>query len=387
MAEWISEWVKLPQDLQHRFFELAEEESQRLNQTIQMVEKEIQKLKQSLHSYIDKLPNVDLVSKVAAVDSSRSLRLSERLGIRYGVFASGIIYIKGFEREEVFEAGVFKRRQAFSEEKSKFFFDLLTTYVERKLALKALPNSDLVIIDGSFFSFLYSALKIKKQGLYSKEEEKIVQEIFQDTEALLKSGKVIGIIKRSHTRVIGGYLALKYGNNLFTSIIDKLILSLIMPARSIFNYHKLIGDKVVHIYNYIARHASTQLKNILQKAESDVYALFEYLKLDPSEFKNLRRMQVRAYDYAPPCEIEYPSRIEVGKLLEWIAQPNFFNEATNLPMALDLVDNMVNLSTKFTDEFVNEVEGRVLEMIDKNGGNREAVRVFFSLLNPQKLYY
>ncbi|MEM1524549.1 MAG: hypothetical protein QW618_00255, partial [Nitrososphaerales archaeon] len=91
--------------------------------------------------------------------------------------------------------------------------------------------------------------------------------------------------------------------------------------------------------------------------------------------------------YAPPCEIEYPSRIEVGKLLEWIAQPNFFNEATNLPMALDLVDNMVNLSTKFTDEFVNEVEGRVLEMIDKNGGNREAVRVFFSLLNPQKLYY
>jgi hypothetical protein len=60
-------------------------------------------------------------------------------------------------------------------------------------------------------------------------------------------------------------------------------------------------------------------------------------------------------------------------------QPNFFNEATNLTIALDLVDSMVNLPAKFTDEFVAEVEGRVLELVDKN-------KVFLTLLNPQKQF-
>jgi hypothetical protein len=60
-------------------------------------------------------------------------------------------------------------------------------------------------------------------------------------------------------------------------------------------------------------------------------------------------------------------------------QPNFFNEATNLTIALDLVDSMVNLPAQFTDEFVAEVEGRVLELVDKN-------KVFLTLLNPQKQF-
>jgi hypothetical protein len=39
---------------------------------------------------------------------------------------------------------VFKRRQALSPD-----------YVERKLALEALQQAELVIVDGSFFGFLY----------------------------------------------------------------------------------------------------------------------------------------------------------------------------------------------------------------------------------------
>ncbi|MCS7116541.1 MAG: DNA double-strand break repair nuclease NurA [Nitrososphaerota archaeon] len=381
------EWIKLPQDLQHRFFELADEESKRVGESIQKLNKEYEKL-QFLQSYFDKLPNVESVSRIAAIDSSKSPRLSERLGIRYGVFASGIIYLKGNEREESFRAGVFKRRQAFSEDKSRFFFDLLTTYAERRLALEALSKSDLVILDGSFYGFVYSAVRIKKQGLYGTEEERLIREISQDTEKLLKSGKVIGVIKRSHTRVIGGYLALQDRNNPFVSIIDKLILSLIMPVRTVFDYHKLIGDKPVHVYTRLARYAQSSRwsESPLEEAERWIYSPFEYLELDPSEFKGLRRMQVRAYDYVPPCEIEYPSRIETDRILEWMGQPNFFNEATNLPLALDLIDSAVTLSSKFTEEFVSEVEGRVLESIDKNGGNRETIRIFFSLLNPQKPY-
>ncbi|MEM2180320.1 MAG: hypothetical protein QXP32_05855, partial [Nitrososphaeria archaeon] len=67
-------------------------------------------------------------------------------------------------------------------------------------------------------------------------------------------------------------------------------------------------------------------------------------------------------------------------------QKNFFNEATNLPLCLDLVDNLVSVSQKFTGEFVSEVEGRVLEKITGSKENIESVKIFFTLLNPQKEY-
>jgi hypothetical protein len=47
---------------------------------------------------------------------------------------------------------------------------------------------------------------------------------------------------------------------------------------------------------------------------------------------------------------------------------------------------MVNLPPRFTDEFMAEAEGRVLELIDKNKGDMDAVKVFFTLLNPQKRF-
>jgi len=253
--------------------------------------------------------------------------------------------------------------------------------------LEALSNSDLVIVDGSFYGFLYPAVRMKKEGLYGQQEEAIVKETFQNTETLLRSANALGITKRSHTRAIGGYLVLHDRDSLFASIIDKLVLSLLMPANSVFNYRKPIGNNPVQIYTYLARHAQSAIwpEDPLTEAEKWVYAPYEPLNLDPSEFRGLRRIQVRAYEDVPPCEVEYLSRTPTSKLLEWIGQPDFFNKATNLPMALDLIDNNVRLSSKFTDEFVSEVEGRVLEIIDKNGGNQETVRVFFTLLNPQKL--
>jgi hypothetical protein len=124
----------------------------------------------------------------------------------------------------------------------------------------------------------------------------------------------------------------------------------------------------------------------MEEAEKRTFMPFEILGLDKEGFKKMRRIQVRFYENMPPCEIEYPSSLNEDKLLEIFGQENFFNEATNLPMALDLVDNMVNLPAKFTEEFTSEVEGRVLEMIIKNQGNQEIVKTFFTLLNPQKQY-
>jgi len=390
MAEELLEWVKLPQDLQHRFFELAEQEAGRLTNTIQELDAQIKELKEKLQPFIHKLPASNEVLTVAAIDSSRSPRLSERLGVRYGVFASGIVYLKGVEkRKEIFRAGVFKRKQALSQDKSKYFFDLLTTYVERKLALEALNECDILLLDGSFYGFIYSAQRMKRVALYGPQEDQVVKETFEATEELRKSRKTIGVIKRSHTRAIGGYLALKDRNNRFLNVIDKLILSIFMPQRTIFSYQELVGDYPVQVYTQLALLASLMKwpdEEPMQEAEKRVYAPFETLGVEKDGVKELRRLQVRAYKDMPPCEIEYPSSISIEKLMEWLGQENLFNEATNLPIALDLVDSMVGLSIKFTDEFVSEVEGRVLETVAKNQENHEAVKMFFTLLNPQKPY-
>ena len=53
-------------------------------------------------------------------------------------------------------------------------------------------------------------------------------------------------------------------------------------------------------------------------------------------------------------------------------QPNFFNGTTNPLIGLDLVDSMVNVPAKFTDEFVIEVEIRILELTDKKATWRQS---------------
>ncbi|WP_309493325.1 DNA double-strand break repair nuclease NurA [Candidatus Hecatella orcuttiae] len=383
------EWVKLPQDLQHHFFKLAEEEAEKLSESVRRLSRQLGELKARLQPYIHSLPGNDMALTVAAVDSSRSPRLSERLGVRYGVFATGAVYLKGVEsREETFRAGVFKRKQALSQDKSKYLFDLLTTYTERKLALEALDRCDLLILDGSFYGFIYGASLMKKTELYGDQEEEIVKKIFEMTEELRRSGKTVGVIKRSHTRSIGGYLAFKHGDSAFTSIIDKLILSMLMPENSYFRYQELIGEEPVQIYSGYARLVSIGWSegDLMEEAEKRAYRPLENLKLDKEGLKKMRRMQVRFHRDTAPCEIEFPASIGKKKLLEWFGQKNFFNEATNLPMALDLVDNMVGLSAKFTEEFVSEVEGRMLETVAENLRDQEAVKTFFTLLNPQKPY-
>jgi hypothetical protein len=389
MSEEIIEWLKLPQDLQHRFFELADQEAKNLTKTISELKIQLESLKELIQPNIHSLNESEITQIIAAVDSSRSPRLSERLGIRYGVIAAGVIYLKGIEkRDETFRAGVYKRKQALSQDKSKYYFDVLSTYIERKLALEALDKCDLLIIDGSFYGFVYSVQRMKRAGFYGYDEEKVVKEILEITEELRKSGKVIGVIKRSHTRALGGYLAfIEKRNNPFTTIIDKLILSILMPERTLFSYHDLIKNDPVQLYTQIALLASRgSLENIREEAEKRVYAPFETIGLNRDTINDLRRVQVKAYKNMPPCEIEFPSSISVEELSKMLGQKDIFNEATNLPIALDLIDSMVTLPAKFTEEFVSEIEGRVLETITQSKEYQEVIKMFFTLLNPQKLY-
>ncbi|MBS7641357.1 MAG: DNA double-strand break repair nuclease NurA [Candidatus Bathyarchaeia archaeon] len=397
MSEILSElleWVKLPIDLQHGFFELAAREADELSEVIRSINESIGRLKADIFQHFRTVPEQTKKSIVAAVDSSRSPRLSERLGIKYGVYATGVVYLRGSERWEKFEPGIFRCRQALSRENSKHLFDLITIQHERKVAKKALKECNLLFIDGSFYSFIFPALEIKKRGRLEKREREILEDVFNLTEELRESRKVIGVVKRSRSRVLGGWMLLEKNRSEFINILDKHIFSLIMPEKSYFEYSSIVGERHPAIYTRVAYIASLwegfidkllqgslTKSALIREAERGIYFPFEDLGLLKDGFERMRRAQVRFYGGVPPCELEYPDAVD---LREALSEEDLFNEVTNLPLALDLVDSLVNISSKFTEEFVSEIEGRVLEKIATDHENIEAIRAFFTFLNPQK---
>lgn len=385
MSEEIPEWIKLPVNLQHEFFKLAEKEAQEIIGIIKEIDSNLKIIRDKVLPHIKPVPDQEKMSIIAAVDGSRSPKLSERLGVRYGVFTYGAVYLQGRERmDERLEARVFKARQGISRAECRYVFPLLMTYFERKMALEALEKCNLLFIDGSFYSFIYPALDMKKRG-FLEGREHIIKEIFSITEKLRESRKVLGVIKRSQTKALGGYLVLEIGENPFITILDKHILSLLMPQRTFFEYRSILGEKSTTIYTGIARLARKMEVNdpqrLIKEAEEKAYKPLETLKLSKEGFMEMRRAHIRFYDGLPPCEIEYPSTLDIREVL---AERNLFSEVTNLPVTVDLIDNLTNISSKFTEEFVSEIEGRVLEALAKNGESLNSIKSFFSFLNPQK---
>lgn len=379
------EWIKLPHDLQHKFFEIAEKETSKVAEILDELVKELSAVKEIVQKNLRIYGTSGERYRIAAVDGSRSPRLSQRLGIRYGVFAVGATYLYGKERHDEFGAGFFKRKQALSQDESIYMFDLKSALEERRFAKKALSNADFVVLDGAFYGFLYTAIKMMKEGYTSDNHLRVIEDTYSTTSELVESGRVVGVIKRSRTRAIGGYLLSKGKKTQLSSVIDKLILASVMPTRSVFEYESIVGKEPVPVYSYIANLASKGKlpDNFIDEARLKTYRPFEEFGFSKEPFSSLRRMQVRNYESMPPCEIEFPEKMKED-VFKLISQDGFFNEATNLPMALDLVDSAVNLSAKFADEFTDEVQSRLMDILDKTKKDKEIARIFFELINPQK---
>jgi hypothetical protein len=82
-----------------------------------------------------------------------------------------------------------------------------------------------------------------------------------------------------------------------------------------------------------------------------------------------------------PLELEYSVAVSGDLLSSFLGYPVHFGEATGLPMALDMVDELVLVPRGFTWDFAEEVEARIVE---RYWGDFEAVRVFFQNMNSQK---
>ncbi len=393
MSEDQIEWLRLPPDLQYKLMEVAEEEAQKVKESQKKLVGILEELKKLALPHVRPLPEGQGEPLVAAVDGSRSPMLSRRLGASYGAFTASGLAIRG--KSEVWEdhlAGQFKRNGALSQDRSMYSFELVSLLAERKMALEALDHADHVIVDGSFYGYAYTANRRILMGELSENDEKMLEEINELTEKLIASGRAFAVIKRTRSRVLEGYAYLSGLEEDLTGITDKLSLSYAMPGRSYIAYSELTGGRhPMELTIFAGRKEMEGREGATGERTPDwgdieerVYGPPQRIGIPVEELSSLERIQVKAYEDAPACEVELPKGKE-NEVISVLSARDFFNPDTGLPMALDMVDQLTTLGVRFAEEYADEVEARALQLVIEESGP-SALKWFFRPLNPQKPY-
>jgi hypothetical protein len=379
--------------MQHQFFELAAREASRaklrlLEDKSKMVE--IEKLLKFKEATIN-----DEWGKwrVCVVDGSDSPIMSERIGGRFGAYGATYHIYEGLELvEEDYYSGQFVDPQLGNSETSMKMLSLLTTCLERDVALECLQkNIDLLLIDGSFFGYRPRCRIIHNHrvpGDEFKDGAALVKHVTDVSLRLLKSGKAVGIIKRIQTAALDGWLTYIGKRKLMLGRNDKDILSSLMKEKQHFSYEDAFGDSIM--FNYFTRLAtayeryaadpSRSMESIFKAVKDDVERnVRRDLMLGSKQiFKTSRHFIRCTYPAAPFC---YETII--GHKLENLIA--FFigvrNSSTGLPLLLDLTDQDVTLPAGFTQELVEEIEANLVKDPDLN---KFEIETHFASLNPQK---
>ena len=413
-----SEWQKLPSQLQHQFYELADGEADKHAALLNRLREKFESLRGQLEPYFKQVPNEDWEGlRVAVVDGSFSPVMDTRLLGRYGVYCAGYHIYEGAELvdEGSFTSGVVFRPNEEYGRVSRAIIALLTALEERKMALSCAKRSDVdyVMVDGSFFGFVRDCIVLKRsqaevEGFDSPSE--LVKTLTNTTKELLETGKAVGVIKRVRLRAIDGWLLVRNAREVetardyksclqkacevMTGAIDKAILSMIMPPSTWFSYSDLLKGEPAWAYRYYSHLAMwypmrvrgnqrpLKVSAVLEEAKRGrKRGLIEAFGEEVFELisEGLERHYVKANEEAPACCIEAPRGMDLGPVLAYCTA--FSNEDTGHPFPLDLIDDDVTLPRLFTREFVEEVEARLLE---RSGLDLEAVRRMFAYLNPQK---
>ena len=435
--EEVSEWQKLPAPLQHQFYDHAVREAERRIESLRRLEGKLRTLKEDL-----KFNEVDGSDwkrlRVGVVDGSCPPAPDTRLGGSYALFCSSYKIFEGDRLvDEGYRSGMLFIVNTASGVSSRAILKLLMTRLERKSALEAFEKGvDWLIVDGSFFGFRYRCLRVKDveatwyEGAergdveeYTATGREIIEEIFKDTEKILKKNSA-AVVKRPRTAAIDGYLIEKRWKeisesvergvkkklrprnvvedilkSITTSLIDKAVLSIIMCKNTYFMYDSLFkhpGD--FYFYSMMARMCQKWIERRMSEDKPlDYNALFadsvkmvekhrERAENIPKSIFNkyysilideVRRGYFKAYDEAPACCFEIRRNSSLDEILPYLV--GFSNPDTGHPFPLDLVDEDVRLPIKFVREFVQEVEAQALKRADV-----DLVRDLFQYLNPQK---
>lgn len=331
---------------------------------------------------------------ISSVDGSRSPEAARRLGGDFAVFSAGLLRLEGKHIvESRFAVGKADSTKAPQVDLASLV-SARTIAAEREVAVAALKDADLVLLDGSFYGFsgeVTSVLRRRPGGnpLQLGEWSDAIQLALKRTEVLVDSGKCIGVIKRSHTRAISGWLSAKGGKPVLKGLTDKYILNRKLASSSYFDYGGLLGRESFLTYSMLAYNLANEREKeptheALVRAAESATARFARafgrpfgIWVDPSK---LRRIQVRLCPDASPCELEIPTSVS-DRLVNELLTPENFSEATGLPHAIDMIDEYVGIPRSFTRDFVYEVEARVASLAPST---LNGIRGFFSDLNPQK---
>jgi len=393
-SDHFSSWVKIPRNMQHQFFEQAEKEAELTKARLLRDKEKLDKLRDLLR--FDSTPESEEWRdwRVGVVDGSDSPVLSERIGGRFGTYGATYHIFHGLELvEQEYFSGNMVDFQTGDSDVSRKLLSLLSTKLERDVALLCLERDvDLLLIDGSFFGFRPKCRTVHNRKVHDEDVHdgtELVQCIRDTSLRLLESGKAIGVIKRIQSSSLDGWRIYKNGDDHSRlNRNDKDMLSSIMKQGQWFSYEKTYGDPTVYnfygrlavAYTLYARERARDMNAIFELCRNDVYRNIKRdLLCEPEGILNTARYFTRCSYPAPPFCFETPIRYEPERLLAFFNAT--CNEATGLPISLDLTDQDVTIPEGFTREFVEEIEANLIKEPDLD---RYEVESHFTSLNPQK---
>lgn len=392
-SETCTEWTRLPRKMQHRFFELAAEEASRAKLRLLEDKAKLVEIRKLL-TFKNAIVNDEWKKwRICVVDGSDSPVMSERVGGRFGAYGVTYHVYEGLELvEEDYYSGQFVDRQLGDSDASMKMLSMLTTCLERDVALECLEkNIDLLLVDGSFFGFRPRCRIIHNHrvpGGEFKDGAELVKHVAKVTLKLLKSGKAVGIIKRVQTAALEGWLTYIGKRKLMLNRNDKDTLSSLMKERQRFSYEDAFGDPA--LFNYFTRlataydryavDASRPMDSIFKACKDDVERnVRRDLMLTSAQiFKTARHFIRCAYPAAPFC-YETPINYRLDDLVAFFVGVK--NNATGLPLLLDLTDQDITLPAGFTQELVEEIEANLVKDPDLD---KYEIENHFASLNPQK---
>lgn len=407
------DFLKLPKQLQQRFYKAAEEEAEVISNRIAVARKFVEIIEPEVRRGMRKL--VERAEwkylRMAFVDGSDTPAIDERLGLRYGLYAAAAKLFKGLDPIEGAEWYIGDRLSDETEVQKDVFkktLDLITTYCERYLANYVLEryDPDLIVIDGSFFGYRYGCSSVKSKelnwtdpitGRTFERHSDLISELTNLTTKLLISNRAVGIVKRVVSRSIDGYLKYKMGNDVGIGVGDRTLLNLLLDVGELFDFRTLLPEEIWH--GYLSEYSTTvrrdkfsrmQREEVLQEVkrlyENQIRAdLTDGSGLDLKAIKeavtSVERVFLKTIDEQPPICIEFPRTIDDGLLNRVLSYAlETANPATGFPVCFDLIDELISLPSKLGREFIEEIEARLVMA----GYDKRSLVSIFGRVNPQK---
>ncbi len=418
--EGLPDILRIPRPLQESFFELAQREADKVLKEISSIGEPLRRVYETVAPHLGRHSRrVAWNDRVfAVVDGSDTPSIDERIGIKFGLVAACRKHFRGIEQlpgAEWFVGDALRGSHHESREDFSKVLDLVTTYLERLYAVRALEDSsvDHVVIDGSFWGFRAGCSRVKKLELgwtdpithrTFENVQQLIDELVRFTRTLLQSGKAFGVVKRVATSSIDGYVAYRANDpNASSGLTDRSLLTLMMEVGEVLDLNALTGDEAPYevfsalsgmIHEWRRKGMRLEMGKLLAKSWERVgtQIVTDLLPRGPDEPEerksriietvlSTRRVFVRTVPDQPPVCLEFPKGVDAETLdLALSYALDTANPATGLPIALDLVDDLISLPRGIGREFVEEVEGILLT----RGIDVRRMRALFSKINPQK---